>query len=68
VNPPPQKKSAKSKYSSYKLIRLAYSRNSFISANTIGFGEGDTLQKIRNALLIRQEIAYKLSCSKRKRK
>jgi len=54
------KKSAKSQLvenSSY-LIRLAYWRRRVISANTIGFGEGEALQKIRNALPIRQDIAY----------
>jgi hypothetical protein len=38
------------------LIRLAYWR--VISANTIGYGEEEAFQKIRNALLIRQDIAY----------
>jgi hypothetical protein len=40
------------------LIRLAYLRRPVISANTFGFGEGKALQKIRNALPIRQDIAY----------
>jgi hypothetical protein len=42
------------------LIRLAYWRRRVISANTIGFGEGEgeALPKIRNALPIRQDIAY----------
>jgi hypothetical protein len=54
------KKSAKSQLveNSSNLIRLAYWRKRIISANTIGFGEGEALQKIRNALPIRQDIAY----------
>jgi hypothetical protein len=54
------KKSAKSQMveNSSNLIRLAYWRRRVISANTIGFGEGEALQKIRNALPIRQDIAY----------
>jgi hypothetical protein len=43
---------------SSNLIRLAYWRRRVISANTIGCGEGEDLQKIRNALPIRQNIAY----------
>jgi hypothetical protein len=35
-----------------------YWRRRVISTNTIGCGEGKDLQKIRNALLIRQDIAY----------
>jgi hypothetical protein len=35
---------------SSNLIRLAYWRRRVISANTIGCGEGEALQKIRNAL------------------
>jgi hypothetical protein len=38
------------------LIRLAYWRRLIISANTIGFGEGEALQKIFSALPIPQEI------------
>jgi hypothetical protein len=41
-----------------KLIRLAYWRRHIISANTIGFGEGEALQKMCNALPIHQDIAY----------
>jgi hypothetical protein len=40
------------------LIRLAYWRRRVASANTIGIGEVEALQKIRNALPIRQDIAY----------
>jgi hypothetical protein len=40
------------------LIRLAYWRRRFISANTIGFGEGEALQKFCYALPIRQDITY----------
>jgi hypothetical protein len=40
------------------LIRLAYWRRRVVSANTIGTGEVEALQKIRNALPIRQDIAY----------
>jgi hypothetical protein len=46
------------------LIRLIitftpiYWRRHFISANTIGFGDREALPKIRNALPIRQDIAY----------
>jgi hypothetical protein len=40
------------------LIRLAYWPRGVFSANTIGFGEGEALQKIFNALPIRQDIAY----------
>jgi hypothetical protein len=35
-----------------------YWRRHVISAKTIGFGEGDALPKICNALPIRQDIAY----------
>jgi hypothetical protein len=41
-----------------RLIRLAYWRRRVISANTIGFGEGEALQKICTALPILQDIAY----------
>jgi hypothetical protein len=45
-----------------------YWRRGVISANTIGFGEGEILQKIHNVLPICQDITNYLSCSKRKRK
>jgi hypothetical protein len=41
-----------------RLICLAYWHMRVFSANTIGFGEGEALKKIRNALLFRQDIAY----------
>jgi hypothetical protein len=40
------------------LIRLAYWRRRVISANTIGFGEGEALQRICNASPIRHDIVY----------
>jgi hypothetical protein len=40
------------------LIQFVYWRRRVISTNTIGFGDGEALQKIRNALPIRQDIAY----------
>jgi hypothetical protein len=40
------------------LIRLAYWRRRVISANIIGFGEVEVIQKICNALPIRHNIAY----------
>ena len=54
------------------LFRLAYSRNKLwfrqyiISANTIGFREGEILQKIHNVLPICQGITYFLSKRKQK--
>jgi hypothetical protein len=50
------------------MVAPIYWRRRVISANTIGLGEEDALQKIRSALPIRQDIAYKLTCSKQKRK
>jgi hypothetical protein len=40
------------------LIRLPYWRRRVISANTIGFGEVEALQKICNASPFRHDIAY----------
>jgi hypothetical protein len=38
-------------------IRLAYWRMRVISANTIGFGEGEKVKPFKK-MLIRQDIAY----------
>jgi hypothetical protein len=40
------------------LIRLAYWRRRVISVITIGFGEGEAIQKICNISPIRQDNAY----------
>jgi hypothetical protein len=60
------------------LIRIAYLRynhvcanilaQNVIFANTIVFGVGEALPKIRNALSIRQDIAYLFAGMGRKRK
>jgi hypothetical protein len=52
------------------MVAPIYWHRRVISANIIGLGEGDALQRICNALPIRQtqDIAYKLSYSKQKRK
>jgi hypothetical protein len=51
------------------MIPPIYWRRGVISANTIGFGEGEVvMQKIHNVLPFCQDIAYYLSCSKRKLK
>jgi hypothetical protein len=47
-----------SKMHAANLIRLAYWRRHVISANTIGFREGEAFQKIRNALPSCQDIAF----------
>jgi hypothetical protein len=41
------------------MVAPIYWRRRVISTNTIGLGEGDALQKIHNALPIRQDIDYK---------
>ncbi len=55
------KKSTKSQWLKIhpaNLIRLGNWRRCVISANTVGFGKGEALQQIRNALPIHQDIAY----------
>jgi hypothetical protein len=40
------------------MVPQVYWRGHVISANTIGVGEGEALQKIHNPLPIPQDIAY----------
>ncbi len=42
----------------YTMVPLVYGRRHIISANTIGFGEREALQKIYNDLPIPQDITY----------
>jgi hypothetical protein len=48
------------------MVSLIYWRKLIISANTIGFGEEEALQINPNILPIPCDVAYQLSCSKRK--